>query len=180
MAIDKYLLTTFLLHQCQAGQKTIAATQQALRHWDRKEYIRFLLTYMLGVFLHFIWLNDLRICDLYKNLCEKYFKNYDLYLFWLNSEESIILTFCKGQAYHLADWASLALGCVLCSWQEFQKDSWSTSHVCPSDLSTAKHSRRSRQVLGYDLPRPVCFPLHFVNRCFCWLQKQLSFLLSHY
>lgn len=98
---------------------------------------------------------------------------------WLNSL-CIIFTFCKGQAYDLPDSASLALGCVLCSWQEFQ-ESWSASHVCPSDLPTAKHSEHSGQVLGYHLIRAVHFPFHFVNGCFCcWLQRQLSFLLSRY
>lgn len=125
-------------------------------------------------FWHCIWLNDLGI------YMKKYFKNYILYLSWLNSL-FIILTFCKGQAYDLLDSVSLALGCVLCSWQEFQKEFWSTSCDCPSDLSTAKHSKHSGQVLGYHLIRPVCFLFHFVNGCFCcWLQKQLSFLLSHY
>lgn len=37
------------------------------------------------------------------------------------------------------------------------------------------------QVLEYHLIRAVRFPFSFVNGCFCcWLQLQLSFLLSHY
>lgn len=150
------------------------------RRWERKEDVRFSLTYQISglVFfflLHCIWLNDLRI------YMKKYFKHYILCFFCLNLLY-IILTFCKGQLCDLPDSASLALGCVLPSWQEFQKESWSTSCVCPSRSSAAKHSKHTRQVLGYHLIiRPICFPFSFVNVCFCcWLQKWLSFPLSNY
>lgn len=136
------------------------------RCWETKEDVRFSLTYWVSVlffFLHCIWLNDLRI------YMRKYFKNYGLYLFCLNSLY-ILLTFCKGQACDLPHSGSLALDCVLPSWQEFQ-ESWSTSRVCPSCLSAAKHSKLTKQVVGYHLIiRPINFPFSFVNICFWfWL-----------
>lgn len=158
---------------------------QLSRYWEKKENVRFFTNLPSQVFgvgfvlwglfcfvLHCIWLNDLRI------YVRKYFKNYALYLFCLNSLY-IILTFCKGQACDWPDSVSLALGCVFPSWQKFQKESWSTSCVCPSCSSAAKHSKHIRQVLGYHfIIRPIRLPFSFVNVCFCCRYKSGSVFLK--